>query len=609
MGEGGLTSSPSAVLIGSNELTYIKTIGTGSCGEVYEANWKGTRVAVKKIFRTLLHGSSVKEFQMETEMLRRLRHPCIVLFMGTCSQGREMSIVTEFIERGSLREVLSNENIVLEWNVLLNMAMDAAKGMNYLHTYSPPIIHRDLKSYNLLVDTNFRVKVTDFGLAKFNVENDITNTFCGTLPWTAPEVFRGTGYSEKCDIYSYGVVLWELITRKEPYSGMNKPDIIVGVSQKGLRPIIPDNCPLPYSQLITDCWKEEPSQRPSFSEILHRLEQLLNMLPKNTPNSSDNSSNSNGTSSSSVNMSMTPMNLTQQFHSAGKVQINNNWEISPQDIEIQKEIIEGTTATIYKGIYKEQQVAIKILKESLDGKHKEDFSKEIAILSRIKSPYVVSFIGVCYSPKLAIITELLSNGSLFDIMNRTDISYNWELVIQLCIESATAINTLHTWTPAVVHRDIKSTNLLLDNNLKVKISEVGLARFYVQENNNSLVKLKGGYIYAAPENYNGNIYTTKSDVYSFAIILWELVTRCITGSYVKPYSEYKNLKWEFQIMIQTAKNGLRPSIHSSCPSPFADLIQRCWQQDPDKRPSFTEILATLYDIKKLFESEQSRRSQ
>src|SRR5690348_7044191 len=104
--------------------------------------------------------------------------------------------------------------------------------MNYLHTFATPIIHRDLKSHNLLVDKKFRVKVTDFGtfmqrvviylpsgLAKF-LEEDKTSTFCGTLPWTAPEVFANSGYSEKCDVYSFGIVLWELATRKEPYVGM-----------------------------------------------------------------------------------------------------------------------------------------------------------------------------------------------------------------------------------------------------------------------------------------------------------------------------------------------------------------------------------------------------
>jgi serine/threonine protein kinase len=116
-----------------------------SCGEVHEASWRGTRVAVKKIFRALLHGSSMQEFQMESDMLRyvlilqsphlclrRLRHPSIVLWMGTCVQGSEMCIVTEFIDRGSLRQVLSDNDIKLEWTTILSMAVDAARGNRLL---------------------------------------------------------------------------------------------------------------------------------------------------------------------------------------------------------------------------------------------------------------------------------------------------------------------------------------------------------------------------------------------------------------------------------------------------------------------------------------------
>lgn len=107
--------------------------------------------------------------------------------------------------------------------------------MNYLHTFSPPIIHRDLKSYNLLVDENFCVKVTDFGLAK-SMSTETAKTFCGTMPWTAPEIFKSDGYTTKADVYSFGIVMWELITREEPYEGMHRPQIIVGVSREGLRP-------------------------------------------------------------------------------------------------------------------------------------------------------------------------------------------------------------------------------------------------------------------------------------------------------------------------------------------------------------------------------------
>jgi serine/threonine protein kinase len=272
------------------------------------------------------------------------------------------------------------------------------------------------------------------------------------------DIHEGVGYSEKCDVYSFAIVLWELLTRKEPFVGMNKPDIIVGVPQ-GLRPPIPENCSAPYAQLIADCWMDDPSKRPAFAEILHRLEQL--QLSTESKLSKEIST-----------VMPTPMNITHQFKSFQETV--NTWEIEPSELQFMEEVSEGTNATVYKGNFRGQQVAIKVLKESLDGKHKEDFKKELEVMrydivsviikhafSSLRSPSVVFFYGATLNPHLAIVTELLPNGSLFDIMNRQDIKCDWELVIKLCTESAKAINTLHSWKPSVVHRDIKPQNLLV----------------------------------------------------------------------------------------------------------------------------------------------------
>ena len=613
-----MTSSPSTVLISSNELTYIRTIGSGSCGEVYEADYKGTRVAVKKIYRSLLHGDSIKEIQMETEILRRLRHPSIVLFMGTSIQGKEMSIITEYIELGSLRDVLNNfNNCKFDWKTMLSMAIDAAKGMNYLHTYNPMIIHRDLKSYNLLVDRNFRIKVTDFGLAKFQGEDKAT-TFCGTLPWTSPEILKGTGYSEKCDVYSFAIVLWELLTKEEPYLNLNKPDIIVGVTQNKLRPPIPTNCPITFSQLLSDSWNDNPSLRPSFNEILHRLHQLYSIANNNNNNSNSNfnSFNNNNIENSSSNGLVTPMNLTEEFKNNHNNTNNkvNKWEIDTKEIEITKEIKEGTISTLYKGIYKNKEVAIKIIKEGVvDNKQIEEFKKQIEFYNDIRCKSIVNFIGVSLYPKLAIINEYLPYGSIFDIMNNNNnnnnnnIKYDWELVIKLAIGAAEAMATIHNNRPPLLHKYLTPTNLLVDSSLNVKVTDLAISRFITNENNTNVNKIKGSYIYASPEVFNNLQYTTKSDCFSFGIILWELTHRCIAGTYLKPYYEHKNLKYDFQIIIQTAKHNLRPSIHSTCPPPFADIMHKCWDPIPDNRISFDQILSQLQAIKVLFEQEQRRR--
>jgi len=165
----------------------------------------------------------------------------------------------------------------LPWVRLKNMALDIARGMNYLHCSDPIIIHRDLKSHNLLVDEHFKVKVCDFGLStmvKRHLDRFTAMTPVGTPCWTAPEVLRNELYSERADVFSFGVVLWELVTREDPYQGMPTFQIVIAVGQHKMRPLIPPNAPSALSQLMADCWNEDPNLRPPFSEIVSRLEKM-----------------------------------------------------------------------------------------------------------------------------------------------------------------------------------------------------------------------------------------------------------------------------------------------------------------------------------------------
>jgi serine/threonine protein kinase len=182
-------------------------------------------------------------------------------------------IVIEFMPKGSLYQIIHDKTIALPWDRIRTIAIDAARGMSYLHNSDPIIIHRDLKSQNLLVDDNWRVKVCDFGLSRIYKDTQSTKmTACGTPCWTAPEVLRRNRYTVKADVYSFGVVLWEMITREEPFKGMPPFQVILLVGTQGQRPDIPNYCPPQYAQLIEDCWQEDPDKRPSFEDIITRLE-------------------------------------------------------------------------------------------------------------------------------------------------------------------------------------------------------------------------------------------------------------------------------------------------------------------------------------------------
>jgi serine/threonine protein kinase len=184
-----------------------------------------------------------------------------------------LCIVTEFMKQGSLKDILTDSSIRLTWLHKLQMLRRAALGINYLHSLHPIIVHRDLKPSNLLVDENWNVKVADFGFARIKEEN-ATMTRCGTPCWTAPEVIRGDKYDERADVFSFGVVMWEVLTRKQPFAGRNFMGVSLDVLE-GKRPQIPNDCPPEFTKMLKRCWHASPGKRPHMDDVLAFLDGLI----------------------------------------------------------------------------------------------------------------------------------------------------------------------------------------------------------------------------------------------------------------------------------------------------------------------------------------------
>ncbi|KAL5052402.1 hypothetical protein RYX36_033084 [Vicia faba] len=257
------------------EISMGERIGLGSYGEVYRGEWHGTEVAVKRFLLQDISGESLEEFKSEVQIMRRLRHPNVVLFMGAITRPPNLSIVTEFLPRGSLYRLLHRPNSQLDERRRLRMALDAARGMNYLHNSTPVIVHRDLKSPNLLVDKNWVVKVCDFGLSRMKYSTFLSSrSTAGTAEWMAPEVLRNELSDEKCDVFSYGVILWELSTLRQPWGGMNPMQVVGAVGFQHRRLDIPDNVDPAVANIIRQCWQTDPKLRPTFAEIMALLKPL-----------------------------------------------------------------------------------------------------------------------------------------------------------------------------------------------------------------------------------------------------------------------------------------------------------------------------------------------
>ncbi|KVI07889.1 Protein kinase, catalytic domain-containing protein [Cynara cardunculus var. scolymus] len=230
-------------------------------------------VAVKKFLDQIITTESLEEFKSEVKIMKRVRHPNVVLFMGAVTRAPHLSIVTEFLP--SLYKLLHRPNNQLDVRRRLRMALDTARGMNYLHNCTPVIVHRDLKSPNLLVDKNWIVKVCDFGLSRMKNSTFLSSrSTAGTAEWMAPEVLRNEPSDEKCDVYSYGVVLWELCTMQQPWGGMNAMQVVGAVGFQHRRLEIPDDMDPVIADIIRRCWDTDPKLRPTFAEIMATLKPL-----------------------------------------------------------------------------------------------------------------------------------------------------------------------------------------------------------------------------------------------------------------------------------------------------------------------------------------------
>jgi len=330
-------------LIAAQDLETVRVIGEGAFGKVYQGTFNQTDVAIKILTKDALlslgnnlsavtsqgtgliqktgtnnangtagteaadddiPASVMKTLEQEVSIMMKIRHPNIILFMGMCL--KPPCIVTEYCNRGSLYDLLRDARRVpalaaqLSWSRRLSMAVDAARGMLCLHSHKPSIVHRDLKSPNLLVDKHWHAKVTDFNLSRISEDINthqaaVQSSLVANNPrWHSPEVIKAHCYDKAADVYAFALILWELLTWELPFAAMSPYQIMLGVGEHGLRPEIPapfskqaadligGDVPSQigdaYRQLIKDCWTQIPGDRPSFETIILRLRAMEDVL-------------------------------------------------------------------------------------------------------------------------------------------------------------------------------------------------------------------------------------------------------------------------------------------------------------------------------------------
>jgi WD40 repeat protein len=254
-----------------SKLTWGEKLGEGGFGAVYKGTYNNGGVAIKKLHMKIMTAEAKNQFKNEIAAMIKSKHPNIITFFGYC-EAPNYCIIMELM-MASLSVVLHDSNKNLDWNLRLQIAKDVVAGIFHLH--GNKILHRDLKSLNVLLSKDMQAKLSDFGLAivKTESETETGQKAMGTPAWMAPEILSlHPEYSYKSDIYACGIVFWEISSRKYPYAGVD-----VGVMKdevkKGGREEIPKDCPVKFAALIKSCWAQDPKERPTAEVVFKGLNQ------------------------------------------------------------------------------------------------------------------------------------------------------------------------------------------------------------------------------------------------------------------------------------------------------------------------------------------------
>ncbi|KAJ0053198.1 hypothetical protein Pint_03268 [Pistacia integerrima] len=274
-------------------------VARGTYGTVYRGIYDGQDIAVKILdwgedgMATSAETAALRaSFRQEVAVWQKLDHPNVTKFIGA-SMGtsnlkipsesttsdyhnsipsRACCVVVEFVPGGTLKKFLfRNRKKKLAFKVVIQLALDLSRGLSYLH--SKKIVHRDVKTENMLLDANRNLKIADFGVARVEAQNprDMTGE-TGTLGYMAPEVLDGKPYNRKCDVYSFGICLWEIYCCDMPYPDLSFADVSSAVVRQNLRPDIPRCCPHSLAGIMRKCWDANPEKRPDMEEVVRLLE-------------------------------------------------------------------------------------------------------------------------------------------------------------------------------------------------------------------------------------------------------------------------------------------------------------------------------------------------
>ncbi|KAL8255328.1 hypothetical protein R6Q59_033549 [Mikania micrantha] len=583
-----------------------KPIGTGGFGTVYKGELllpKGRRtVAFKRLDRKC--GQGDVEFWKEIMMLSKLSHENLASLLHFCKEGDERILVYEYASHQSLDRHLDKAS--LTWIQRLHICHGAAKGIAYLHDSKNThqrVLHRDVKSSNILLDDKWAAKVSDFGLSKYGPANQ-TITYqmsnaVGTLGYCDPEYFESGCLSKESDVYSFGVVLFEVMcgrlcyeydngklifilvqTWKSRYDEDRLDDIIFPDLKQQINP----EALLKFAAIARQCLNRDQNRRPEMVEVVKELEAAIQYQQK-----------------SKQHVVSVAKHL---FHYEFKKEFDH-LKIPLDDIQLATNnfsqdymIGRGGYGSLYKGeLYLPGGQSINACFKRLDRRLAQgdtEFWAEASLLSQYKHENLVSLLNICYEGvEMILVYKYASRGSLDRYLSKPRLT--WSQRLKICVGVSHAINYLHDPPDKkmrILHRNIRSSNILLDEDWTSKVSDFGLS-LILQPNQDyefPSYDFVGTIGYCDPSYYEpGLIFTKAYDVYSFGVVLCEVMCGRDVG-YVHMCRRY--LKEEKRL-DKIIFHGLKEHMNKCSMNTFSSIAYRCLERNPEERPTMEEVMREL----------------
>eukprot|EP00252_Welwitschia_mirabilis_P027601 TRINITY_DN9506_c0_g1_i1.p1 TRINITY_DN9506_c0_g1~~TRINITY_DN9506_c0_g1_i1.p1 ORF type:complete len:765 (-),score=105.15 TRINITY_DN9506_c0_g1_i1:304-2568(-) len=633
---------------------FSKKIGQGGFGSVFLGNLAdGHQIAVKVLSAFSSQGK--EEFLNELKLLYRANHRHLISLLGYNSRQNDFMLVYEYMPGGSLKDHLygpESERKGLSWRERVCIALDAAQGLEYLHVgCNTKFIHRDVKTANILLDCNLRGKLSDFGLSKGLMEHEashITTLVKGTPGYLDPEYFKTQMLTDKSDVYSFGVVLFEIIfgrqavNRELPEKEINlvrwatpyletknpKKELMKIIDKKSMGRCHNIKSIRRVARVARACVHDNVMWRPRISEVVTELKQaILEEDNATTQPSSYLRSKGVGNLNTILLWAKNKVKLSNDMDKedclpstmadGSKLPVFTINEIKKATRNFSSLLGSGGFGKVYKGITKDGcEIAVKVLSKS-SGQGKQEFLSELKLRSLANHKNLVSLLGYCSkSSKHMLVYEYMPKGTLASHLHgNSGRELNWRRRLQIAFDVAQGLEYLHFGCELkFIHRDLKCSNVLLDNDFTAKLGDFGLAKWFIDPKASHITTNVAGTIgYLDPEYCRHGKLTEKSDIFAFGVVLLELVCGRRPLELDLPEEERALINWvmeffrveepgTFMKIVDKKLMGTFRSIKSI--SQVTKLAISCVDMNISQRPNASQV---VLELKEAIEEEDNGR--